>query len=275
MLCHDCERADAGTRRGVEKPPAPVPRIQNGERHRPSQGVGRRGFFVVCRSDDPPHGRRTPLRRRGPRRGRLPVERPLRALGRAAGVFLSVVLQTLDRLRCGGCTGRRATYGSAQCAAHAVEGLSGALHLSRGAGRAGRRCRGDAARDACSECRRPSASFGSGRVARRRRVRAGRFRLRAGAVLAARRDRRRLLLCREPALPFRFLRRGGRFDPTVQHFEPAVAGQAAGGRDHSQPQCVRRGAGVARRGGGRCVLLVFRCGLRPAACGRAAAADAH
>lgn len=63
---------------------------------------------------------------------------------------------------------------------------------------------------------------------------------------AARRDRRRLLLCREPALPLRLFRRGSRLDPALQHLEPVVAGQVAAGGDHPQPQCARRGAGVVR-----------------------------
>ena len=252
-----------------------MPRIRNGKRHRPSQGVGRRGFFVVCRSDHTPHGRRARLRRRRPRCGRLSPERPLRAAGRAAHPLFPVVLQAVDRLRRRGCAGRRAAHGGAQCTADAAGGIPGALYLSGSAGRTGRRRGGTAARDDDRAGGRPPAPCRSGRMARRERIRAGGFRLRAGAVLSARRHRRRLLLRREPALSVRLFRRGGRLDPAVQHFEPAVAGQVAAGRDHSQPQCARRRTGVARRGGGRRVLLVFRCGLRPAARGRSAAADAR
>ena len=99
--------------------------------------------------------------------------------------------------------GRRAAHGGAQCTADAAGGIPGALYLSGSAGRTGRRRGGTAARDDDRAGGRPPAPCRSGRMARRERIRAGGFRLRAGAVLSARRHRRRLLLRREPALSVR------------------------------------------------------------------------
>ncbi len=91
------------------------------------------------------------------------------------------------------------------------------------------------------------------------------FRLRAGAVLRARRYRRRLFLFGEQALPDRLFRRRGRLDPAFQHFEPAVGRQAraveiipnlnAGEATRVSLVAVRR---VLRQ------LLVLRCRLRAA-----------
>ena len=91
-----------------------------------------------------------------------------------------VTLQAVDRLRRRGCAGRRAAHGGAQCTADAAGGIPGALYLSGSAGRTGRRRGGTAARDDDRAGGRPPAPRRSGRMARRERIRAGGFRLRAG-----------------------------------------------------------------------------------------------
>ena len=93
---------------------------------------------------------------------------------------------------------------------------------------------------------------------RRCGLHARRFRLRTRPVLGARRYRRRFFLLGEQALPIGFLRGRGRLDPAVQHFEPAVVGQARPRGDHSRPERrdSRLGEGLLRAVCGRGGFLV-------------------
>ena len=164
-------------------------------------------------------------------------------------MLLPLVVEAFGGLWRRGCAGRGAAHGDdARRAEFLGEGLPGGLHLPRGAGRAGRRRRSPATGDDHREGRRPDFDRGAGAGACRCFVYARGFRLRARPVLGARRYRRRLLLFGEQTLPTGFLRRRGRLDPAVQHFEPAVVGQAGARGDHPRPERrdARRGEGLLR-----------------------------
>ncbi len=176
-------------------------------------------------------------------------------------MLLPLVVEAFGGLRRRGRAGRGAAHGDDERPAGIPgKGLSGRLHLSGGSRRAGRRCRYAPQGDDLRARGRQNLDRGAGAGACRCRLHAGGFRLRAGAVFGARRHRRCLFLLREQALPTGFLRRRGRFDPAVQHFEPVVVGQAGPCGDHPRPECRGAGrgegfAGAFRRRGCRLVVL--------------------
>ena len=224
------------------------PRIRNGKAS-PShlkELVGG-AFFVVCRSDHTPHGRRARLRRRRPRCGCLSPERPLRAAGRAAHPLFprrptkrsivygaedaqGVVQRTaaLNALRTPP-AGYLALCTYPEALAERVVDAE-ALRRETMTVRAGDHLRPADLVEWLDESGFVRVDFVYG----------------AGAVLSARRPSSTSSPTSR-SLPYRFdfFDEEGRLDPAVQHFEPAVAGQVAAG-PRSFPTSMRAKADGCR-----------------------------